>query len=92
MTRELRRLALCVGLVVTAEIAWAADSDFALDPKITVLSTMLANVRGTGEWGFNALIETDAGDYCSIPASSNRRSGTPVERSASICGAYAMSC
>jgi 7,8-dihydropterin-6-yl-methyl-4-(beta-D-ribofuranosyl)aminobenzene 5'-phosphate synthase len=28
--------------------------------RITILSTMLADLKGTGEWGFSALVETDS--------------------------------
>ncbi len=43
------------------EAAWPAESDYAVDPEITLLSTMLASFAGEGEWGFSALIETEAG-------------------------------
>ena len=43
------------------ESAWTADADYVVDPEITLLSTMLASFAGEGEWGFSALIETEAG-------------------------------
>ena len=52
---------LCVGLLALVTTAGAAESKYAANPRITVLSTMLANFTGTGEWGFTALLETEVG-------------------------------
>jgi 7,8-dihydropterin-6-yl-methyl-4-(beta-D-ribofuranosyl)aminobenzene 5'-phosphate synthase len=39
--------------------AQPADSQRAREVRLTVLSTMLADARGIGEWGFAALLEVD---------------------------------
>lgn len=39
--------------------AQAAEHQPTIAPEITILSTMVANLTGEGEWGFSALIETD---------------------------------
>ena len=57
----MRLLALFVSLFFIASPAAADESEFAVDAHITVLSTMLANFSGHGEWGFSALIETRDG-------------------------------
>ena len=57
----MKKFVLCVSLLILAIAADAADSKYADNPRITLLSTMLANLSGTGEWGFSALIETQAG-------------------------------
>ena len=58
---SIKTIRLFFGLFVLASPAAEADSAYAVDPHITVLSTMLANFSGHGEWGFSALIETEAG-------------------------------
>ncbi|HET7291740.1 MAG TPA: MBL fold metallo-hydrolase [Vicinamibacteria bacterium] len=50
-------LALLAGLV--ASPAFAAGEPAARAVKVTVLSTMLADTDGMGEWGFAALVEVD---------------------------------
>jgi hypothetical protein len=58
-------LALLVGLgrIRGEQESAAASSASALGPvyavKITVLSTMLTDAVGVGEWGFSALVEVD---------------------------------
>jgi 7,8-dihydropterin-6-yl-methyl-4-(beta-D-ribofuranosyl)aminobenzene 5'-phosphate synthase len=57
-------LVLLAGLAVPAaerpEAAAAAGSEAkAKAVKVTVLSTMLADTEGVGEWGFSALVEVD---------------------------------
>ena len=47
-------LALCMALLAAAQPAAAADK-----VKVTVLSTMLADIPGRGEWGYAALVEVD---------------------------------
>ena len=42
--------------------AITSGSTYADMPKITILSTMVANFSGEGEWGFSALLETESGD------------------------------
>ena len=60
---ELRRLLVAVLLLSTASVwgqeprAETRSQDRAL--KVTLLSTMLADTRGIGEWGFAALVEAD---------------------------------
>src|ERR1700719_4549105 len=54
----------------------AAPPASALGPvhavKITVLSTMLADAVGVGEWGFSALVEADGHDFCFHRRNCNR--------------------
>jgi len=45
--------------LLAAAAAGGDESDVVSDLKITVLSTMLTELRGIGEWGFSALIEAD---------------------------------
>ena len=56
-----RSLVLFITLLALTVPADAAESTYAAEPRITVLSTMLANFSGAGEWGFSALIETENG-------------------------------
>ena len=48
--------AVALVLVITSCSTYA---DF---PKVTILSTMVSNFSGDGEWGFSALLETENGD------------------------------
>jgi 7,8-dihydropterin-6-yl-methyl-4-(beta-D-ribofuranosyl)aminobenzene 5'-phosphate synthase len=49
-----------IGLVaVSVEAQESPKSAKAASAKVTVLSTMLADARGIGEWGFAALVEVD---------------------------------
>src|SRR5262245_24988469 len=46
-------------LLPCAASAQAADDALAENVKVTVVSTMLAEITGIGEWGFAAVIEVD---------------------------------
>ena len=48
---------LCLALCLLSLPAHAEKTR----PEITILSTMVANLMGEGEWGFSALIETPGG-------------------------------
>lgn len=61
-TRFLAGLVFAAGLVITPAAAEASASHpraLAQTVKVTVLSTMLADSFGMGEWGFAALVEVD---------------------------------
>ena len=45
-------------LWVALLICWMPVQAKTTKPEITILSTMVANYLGEGEWGFAALIET----------------------------------
>ena len=47
-------------LLVTAGISSFASAQQVSKLKITLLSTMVADLKGMGEWGFSALVETDS--------------------------------
>ena len=65
MEIRIKKLILCIGLLLLANPAAAEEeSAFAVEPRITMLSTMLANFPGDGEWGFSALIETQR--WCGV--------------------------
>jgi 7,8-dihydropterin-6-yl-methyl-4-(beta-D-ribofuranosyl)aminobenzene 5'-phosphate synthase len=50
---------LMICALVATSGAGADEPAVISDLKITVLSTMLTELRGVGEWGFAALIEAD---------------------------------
>ena len=50
-------LAFLLGLAASASVL--ADGGKPRAVKVTVLSTMLADLTGIGEWGFAALVEVD---------------------------------
>lgn len=61
-TRSLAGLVMAAGLAVTpaaAETSAPPPRALAQAVKVTVLSTMLADSFGMGEWGFAALVEVD---------------------------------
>src|SRR5689334_9012911 len=45
-------------LLISACAAWAQSPQRLNDVRVTVLSTMLTDSQGIGEWGFAALVET----------------------------------
>jgi hypothetical protein len=57
----IRSLGLIVGTALFSAGSLAAESEHykVRELKVTILSTMLADSRGLGEWGFAALVEAD---------------------------------
>ena len=46
--------------VVLAFFSVIASAQEVAKLKITILSTMVTDLKGVGEWGFSALVETDS--------------------------------
>lgn len=57
----MKNILMYFGLFVLVVPTTSAESVYVEDPHITLLSTMVANFSGHGEWGFSALIETEDG-------------------------------
>ncbi|MBS1661462.1 MAG: MBL fold metallo-hydrolase [Bacteroidetes bacterium] len=51
----MRKLLFLIGLTITV----TTQAQDVTKLKITILSTMVADLKGTGEWGFSALVEAD---------------------------------
>jgi 7,8-dihydropterin-6-yl-methyl-4-(beta-D-ribofuranosyl)aminobenzene 5'-phosphate synthase len=59
MQRLMRILAIALGLAAAGKATGAETPDRVRTLKITILSTMLADGKELGEWGFAALVDAD---------------------------------